>query len=173
MPITPGLNKKMHMLITSLAGPSLGPDITCSMFTLSKSSCSLRLALGSAGSVSMNSLTYVSCFQIASALQETLHAHLALFLHAQVRVRACSLYECFLCTSQQPRGIHTQACAHLKIQLLGHPCDFFLVTLHNDVCGCLIIGGHHFHLHKYCPVKLDAYNRGGQLAAHSPMATQL
>ena len=88
LPITPVLKKKMHMLIMSLAGPSLGPDITCSMFTVSNTGCSLRLALGSAGSVPLNSLTYVSCFQLASALQESLHAHLALFLHARVLVRS-------------------------------------------------------------------------------------
>ena len=82
MPITPVSNRKMHMLITSLAGPSLGPAVTCLMFTASNTGCNLRLALGSAGSVPLNSLTYVSYFQLASALQESLHAHLALFLHA-------------------------------------------------------------------------------------------
>ena len=65
MPITSSLNNKIYMLIMSLAGPSLGPDVTCLMFTLSNTGCSLRLALGSAGSVPLNSLTYVSCLQIA------------------------------------------------------------------------------------------------------------
>ena len=173
MPITPVLNKKMHMLIMSLAGPSLGPDITCSMSTLSNTGCSLRLALGSAGSVSLNSLTYVSCSQIASALQESLHTHLALFLHAQVLVRAGDLMK--TCSSPAScQGAFTSRCVltckvnSLVILVISSWSPSTIMSVVASSSEVTI-----FTCKSITTKTLGACNRGGLLATSNPVTIQL